>query len=348
MANALDYVDKFGHLKFEQKGFTDVDNLVFSLLSYLDYSNTRINENTMTLEEIGREFLMHNTFKEVSKKGVAQAGAYQMLEKVIEADRYRKIRVSDYIYDTNTRMMFSAMIFHITKNLDYIAFEGTDEMISGWREDFELAHSFPVPSHIEAVKYLNEHIHLFGPRVIVGGHSKGGNLALVGCMMMKRLKWMKVSKVYNNDGPGLRKAEFESPEYERVKERYVHIVPHCSIVGMMMRNDVYKVCLSDKNNILGHSILTWQTNGDHLVRAARSEHSKEIERRLWRWLDNHDDEQRKKVTHAVFDTIEGCNIADTISMVKLKNIVKLIRSAKELDKESKDLVLGLLKDVATK
>ena len=159
---------------------------------------------------------------------------------------------------------------------------------------------------------------------------------------------MKISKVYNNDGPGLRKAEFESPEYERVKERYVHIVPHCSIVGMMMRNDVYKVCLSDKNNILGHSILTWQTNGDHLVRAARSEHSKEIERRLWRWLDNHDDEQRKKVTHAVFDTIEGCNIADTISMVKLKNIVKLIRSAKELDKESKDLVLGLLKDVATK
>lgn len=262
--------------------------------------------------------------------------------------RLRKIRVSDYIYDTNTRMMFSAMIFHITKNLDYIAFEGTDEMISGWREDFELAHSFPVPSHIEAVKYLNEHVHLFGPRVIVGGHSKGGNLALVGCMMMKRLKWMKVSKVYNNDGPGLRKAEFESPEYERVKERYVHIVPHCSIVGMMMRNDVYKVCLSDKNNILGHSILTWQTNGDHLVRAARSEHSKEIERRLWRWLDNHDDEQRKKVTRAVFGTIEGCNIADTMSMVKLKNIVKLIRSAKELDKESKDLVLGLLKDVATK
>ena len=230
MANALDYVEKFGHLKFEQKGFTDVDNLVFSLLSYLDFSNTRINENTLTLEEVGREFLMHNTFKEVSKKGVAQAGAYQMLEKVIDAERYRKIRVSDYIYDTNSHMMFSAMIFHLTKNLDYIAFEGTDEMISGWREDFELAHSFPVPSHIEAVKYLNEHIHLFGPRVIVGGHSKGGNLALVGCMMMKRLKWMKVTKVYNNDGPGLRKAEFESPEYARVKEVYVKTAGWATLV----------------------------------------------------------------------------------------------------------------------
>lgn len=348
MANALDYVEKFGHLKFEEKEFTDVDNLVFSLLSYLDFSATKIATGRFTLEEIGREFLSKFTYKEVAKKGIPQGGAYRLLQKAVDCARYRNVELSDYIYDVNPRMMFSAVTFHLKRGLDFIAFEGTDEMISGWREDFEMAHSFPVPSHLEAAKYLNAHIHLFGPKVMIGGHSKGGNLALVGAMMISPLKWMKVLKVYNNDGPGLRKAEFESAAYARVKERYVHIVPHCSIVGMMMRNDTYKVVLSDKNNLLGHSILTWQVNGDHLVRAARSEHSKEIERRLWRWLDHHDDEQRKKVTEAVFDTIEGCNIADTMSLTKLRNIVKLIRSAKELDKESKDLVLGLLKDVATK
>ncbi|MDO4220145.1 MAG: DUF2974 domain-containing protein [Candidatus Saccharibacteria bacterium] len=348
MANTLDYVDRYGHLKFERKAFNDVDNLVFSLLSYLDFSECNIGNDGATVEQMGRHFLMHHTYKQQRAKGIAQGDAYLLLEKVVEADRYRNIVVTDYIYNTNRRMMFSAMVFHITRRLDYIAFEGTDEQISGWREDFELAHTFPVPSQIEAIKYVNEHTHFFGPKVIIGGHSKGGNLALVGAMKMKRIKWLKVQKVYNNDGPGLRKAEFESDEYERVKTKYAHIVPHCSIVGMMMRNDTYRVVQSDKENILGHSILTWQVSGDHLVRGARSEHSKEIERRLWHWLDTHNDEQRKKVTDAVFGTIEGCNITDTMSLAKLKNIVNLIKRANELDKESRDLVLGLLKDVATK
>lgn len=348
MANVLDYVDKYGHLTFERKKFNDIDNLVFSLLAYLDFSECNIKEGGATIEQMGRHFLMHHSYKEERAKGIGQADAYSLLEKVVEADRYRNILVTDYIYNTNRRMMFSAMVFHVTKRLDYIAFEGTDEQISGWREDFELAHTFPVPSQVEAIKYVNEHTHIFGPKVIIGGHSKGGNHALVGAMKMKRIKWFKVLKVYSNDGPGLREAEFNSPEYERVKTRYEHIVPHCSVVGMMMRNDTYRVVQSDKENILGHSIATWQINGDHLVRGARSERSKEIERRLWHWLDTHNDEQRKKTTDAVFGVIEGCNITDTMSLTKFKNIVNMIKRLAELDKESRDLVLELLKNVATK
>ena len=71
MANAYDYVAKFGKLKFEQKPFNEVDNLVFSLLTYLDFSGTRINENTRTLEEVGREYLAKHTYKEVAKLGIA-------------------------------------------------------------------------------------------------------------------------------------------------------------------------------------------------------------------------------------------------------------------------------------
>ena len=346
MANAYDYVAKFGKLKFEQKPFNEVDNLVFSLLTYLDFSGTRINENTRTLEEVGREYLAKHTYKEVAKLGIAMGMAYEMLQKVVDQDRYRRLVVSDYIYDTASNKQFCVMTFHLTKNLDYIAFEGTDQLISGWREDFELAWSFPVPSHIEAVKYLNDHVHLFGPNVIIGGHSKGGNLALVGAMYMKPHKLWKVKAIYNNDGPGLRKKEFESREYDRIKPKYIHIVPHCSIVGMMMRNDIYKVVKSEREDIVGHSLVTWEVVDDHLRHAVRSEHSKEIERRLWQWLDDHNDEERRKVTEAVFNTIEGCDILDTMALFKFKNMVKLFRQSKELDKESKDLVIGLFKMVA--
>ena len=49
---------------------------------------------------------------------------------------------------------------------------------------------------------------------------------------------------------------------------------------------------------------------------------------------------------AVFGTIEGCDILDTMSLFKFRNIIKIFRQSKELDKESKDLVVGLFKMVA--
>ena len=115
-----------------------------------------------------------------------------------------------------------------------------------------------------------------------------------------------------------------------------------------MHNSNYLVVKSDKENILGHSPATWQVVDDHFKRAKRSEHSLEIERRLWQWLDKHDDEDRKKVLEAVFGTIEGCDILDTISITKWRNLVKLFRASKTIDKESKDLVVGLFKEVALK
>jgi hypothetical protein len=120
------------------------------------------------------------------------------------------------------------------------------------------------------------------------------------------------------------------------------------IVGLMMRNDIYKVVKSDREDIVGHSIVTWEVTDDHLRHATRSEMSKEIEKRLWQWLDDHDDSERKKVLEAVFGTIEGCDILDTMSLTKWRNLVKLFRASKEVDKESKDLVVGLFKEVALK
>ena len=348
MANLLDYAEKYGDLSFKEKPFTEVDNVIFSLLAYLDYSHTHINENCHSLAEIGHEYLLKHDYKTVRKMGVEKGCAYTMLKAAIGYRRYRDVIVKDYVYNARRDMQFSVMTFQLMRGLEFISFEGTDQLISSWREDFDLACSFPVPSHIEATNYFNEHVKLFGPKVILGGHSKGGNMAFVAAMMMDRLKYRRVQKIYNNDGPGLRRAEFESKDFQRIQKKYIHIVPHCSVVGVLMRNSNYRVIKSDKENILGHSEMTWQVTDDHFTRARRSERSLEIERRVWTWLDGHNDADRKKLLEAVFGTIEGCDILDTMSLIKMRNIVKVIRSARGLDKESKDIVLSLLKTVALK
>ena len=77
-----------------------------------------------------------------------------------------------------------------------------------------MSYAFPVPAQEKAIKYLSKYT--FGSKKIyLGGHSKGGNLALVAAMYTPQLKQFRIKKVYNNDGPGLRRKEFESGKYRR-------------------------------------------------------------------------------------------------------------------------------------
>ena len=183
MANLFDYVKKYGNESFLEKSFNDIDNLVFSSLSYLDFSKTEINKNSCTLEYIGKEYLSKNDYKDVKKLGIAMKDAYQLLEILVTKKRYQEVLLSDYEYKTNRDTQFCALTFQISNNLKYICFEGTDEQISGWKEDLKLASTFPVPAHIEAVRYVNEHVSFFGPDIILGGHSKVEILLwLLGCI----------------------------------------------------------------------------------------------------------------------------------------------------------------------
>jgi len=343
MTNLFSYVEKYGDTIFKEKEFNDIDNLVFSSLSYLDFSDTSINDREgHTLEDIGKEYLSKNTYKEVRQLGIAQRDAYKLLEQVINKPRYKSIILSNYIYSTNKEMQFSAITFEISRRLKYICFEGTDELVSGWKEDGELACFFPIPSQIEAIKYINENVKVFGAKVIIGGHSKGGNLALVSGMYMKKYKKFKVQKVYSNDGPGLRKREFESKEYKNIKKKYIHIVPAYSIVGVLLRNDSYTVVESSKKNIFGHSMTTWLVDDDKLVPSELSDRSRRLEKSLISWLDMHDDTERIKMINALFKVLEDADIEVLMNATKIKNIIKIIQNIKNIDTQTRKLTIDFL------
>ncbi len=335
MANLFDYVKKYGNQTFIEKPFNEIDNLVFSSLSYLDFSNTAINTNSCTLENIGKEYLSKNTYKEVKKLGIAMKDAYQLIEILITKKRYQEVLLSDYVYKTNLDMQFCALTFHVSKNLKYICFEGTDEQISGWKEDLKLASTFPVPAHVEAVHYVNEHVSLFGPDVIIGGHSKGGNLALVAGMYMKFYKSNKVKKIYSNDGPGLRTKEFSSKQYQRIKKKYIHIVPNSSVVGMLLRSDCYKVVKSSKQNIFGHAMSTWQIEDDKLVPSELSLKSKQLENSAHALLELYSDEEKSEVTDYLFGAMEEADMKKTFDLFNLRKLLKFKKNLKKVNSKAK-------------
>ena len=344
MANLMNYIKNYKDKVFDEVPFNEIDNLVFCELTYLNYDGIIPEDrNTITLKEVGEIYLKNNKYKDVKKIGIAQKDAYLLLKELINTKRYQEVLLSNYSYVGNKSIQFSAMTFRYKKKFIYVAYEGTDDLISGWKENFNIAYMFPTISHTYAINYLNKVIKLFDRNIIVGGHSKGGNLALVASMYCKRRIRRKIKQVYSNDGPGLRKKEIESKEYKKIRDRYIHIVPNYSYFGVLLRHDKYKVIKSNKKDIMAHSIMSWQIEDNKLVSSNLSTISKNLEKGLIIWLDNNDDKKRKKLITTIFKAIEDTGIETVSSLTKLKNVITVIKKIKNIDDETKKIAIDLLK-----
>lgn len=343
-SNIFNYINKYGNQTFEEKEFNEIDNAIFSLLSYLDYSELNLNER---LEVVGKDYLNKHKLKEIAKHGFSAKDAYKVLSKIVDKRRYKNVELKDYEYNNNN-MQFKAITFKINNKLNYISFSGTDQYIDSWKESFYLLASFLVPAHYEAIKYVNKHVKLLGPKVIIGGHSKGGNLALISSIYLNGLKKYKIVKIYNNDGPGLRVEEFKSRKYKRIKKKYIQIIPHNSIYGLYLRNDNHYVIKSSRVSFFSHSISTWCVRADRFAMCDLSKKHDKLEDKLLNWIDNHSEEERKKIVDDIFETIEKCEIEDTMNLKKIKNIIKVIKELKHLDDETKELVSDFITSIFKK
>lgn len=342
MGNLFDYVLKYGDISFEDKEFNEIDNLVFSLVSYLDFTFTGVNRYVLTLKEVIDEYLGLYSYDDIKKIGEAQRDAYKLIKIIINKKRYKDVIASDYVYIVSSETQFSACTFKIKNNLNYICFEGTDEVVSGWKEDGRLACFFPVPAQKYAIDYVNKNVKVFGSRVIVGGHSKGGHLALISSMYIKGYKRFKIKKIYSNDGPGLRREEFNSQNYKKIKDRYIHIVPEYSIIGLLLKSEKHKVIKSTKSSIFSHSMSTWIVEDDKLLMGNLSLKSKQFEKNVSYWLDNHSSDEIEKMIKSLFKVFEDAQITHLTNVTKIKNILKILRNIGHIDKESKKLIIDLL------
>lgn len=343
MGNIYSYIRKYKNKTFSDKRFNEIDNMIFSMIAYNAFENIFDEVDDNTLYSLGKRYVEKYAFKIIEKKGIMYVDPYKILKEIYKTKRYKDITLTNYEYKYDKKTQFCAMTFNITKNLSYIAFEGTNHLLTGWKEDGELACFYPVPAQKLAIKYLKEHISIFGPRYIVGGHSKGGNLALVSAMNLKPLQQYKVKKIYSNDGPGLRKKEINSLKYKRVRHKYEHIVPEGSVIGVLLRHDKYTVVACSKKNIFSHSCAAWDIDDDKLSLTELSIKSRRLERSIIRWLDNHSDQERKKLIYDVFAMFEKENIENVMELKSIKKLISLYFKSRKLDKETQDLFWDLIK-----
>ena len=343
----IKYLKENGNISFKAKKLNQIDEAIFTMLSYIDLNKYVSNDNNkVTLKEVQEKLYKDHKLSDFKYTIIGVQSAYKVFFALKDTTRYEDIKLYNYRYLGNKNIQFSCLMIDVIDNLTYVSFEGTDDLLSGWKEDFDLAYDFPVPAQRESIKYINETIPILTRRkYVLTGHSKGGNLAITAAMYAKNGIKGKIKKVMNFDGPGFNAKVRSSNRFMKVEKKLEMYIPNTSIVGLLMlHTNKYKVVKSTNVPPISHSILTWEIKGDKFDTTELSNFSKELDKTITDWMLNYDDKTKRKFVHEVFSIFERCNIysLEDINMNKISSYQKIIKELKFSNPIVKDMLKDLL------
>lgn len=325
MADIFEYIKRFGTLRFTNMGITEADNAVFSRLAYLDltpYAGETLGEAAEEYESGG-------------ESGKTLIETADLLKAAGNTIRYGYITITDCreIVSDNMQTAFYAVTFAVDKNTFFIAFRGTDDKIVGFYEDAKLAYAFPVSSQTSALSYVTQQFEEHDGKFFLGGHSKGGNLAIFAFLFLREEEKDRIIRVYNNDGPGFPQEIADILFTRENCEKIYNIMPEDSIIGRMLTDGGrIKIVKSTASGAAQHNIFTWEINGAGFKAAKRfSMLSEYMEDTLTQSLETLPPERMRDAAAAVFEIAKNSGIK-TLKDISVKNYKSLIPAVAELKK----------------
>jgi hypothetical protein len=196
----------------------------------------------------------------------------------------------------------------------------------------------PVPAQREAKDYLEYIAEHTNGNIYVGGHSKGGNLAVYAAVKASKATKSRISAVYNNDGPGFDSDFISGEDYKEIKDRIFTYVPQSSVVGMLLEHEEsYTVVKSRQTGIMQHNGLSWEAMGNSFVKLdSVSEDSKVIDTSMKEWLATMTPAERESVVDALYEALSATN-AKTLSDLGADKI-KIVRAWNAMDNDARNQV----------
>lgn len=349
--NLFDYLKWRGDLSFTENKFNEVDNLVLSIISYMDFSGIvpeDISSEGITLNDAEKRLQKQRRDKQ--KLGlILPPKICDFVKDASTSERYGKIRLLGYTDKTDETLglQFSAITFLLPDKTLFISYRGTDDSLVGWKENFNMSFTFPVPAQKNAVEYLLKVAGARRGRIRLGGHSKGGNLAIWASVNAGARIQKRIIAAYNNDGPGFVERITELREYLNIEDRLFTFVPESSVIGMLLEHsEDYVIIKSSQATLWQHDPFSWVIEGAGFTKAKKlSGFSRHIDKTLTEWLSSLPHKERQHITGVIFDVL-GSTGAKTLSDVNagmLKNLGTMIKSLNNVDKPTKDRLLQLFK-----
>ncbi len=331
---------------FLEKPFSVVDSAVLAQLTYLNMGRVVPgigDKKPVTVAQLYRA----ESFSEYMEDVPFPKQNRQLLNALCASPRFRDIKINYYIdsVDEEKEKQFAAMTFFLPTGEIYVAYRGTDNTITGWKEDFNMFFMDTIPGQLSAVRYLKWVAARTTQPVYVGGHSKGGNLAMYSASFVSKEIQDRIITVFNHDGPGLTKGAMAQPEFSDITEKINITLPHSSIIGLIFCHGNYTVVESKRLGLLQHDLFSWEIKGGSFIyeKAVKPGGNKIVDS-VYDLMETLSEEDRQLFVDTVFDIINsaGASSFTEFPAMAMKSRDKIIQAMKNVDPETAETVKSVL------
>ena len=342
MAKIFDYLTDVQYDSFYDLPLNELDILALTELTYLSFDNL--------LDESDNRLLDVATRVPRDSNMLTNKERLQLLDQLSTHKRFKNSKLSNFVNDIDVELQkqFAAMTYRLNLDTYLIVFRGTDDSIIGWKEDFHMTYMKEIPAQKHALEYLEDFFKQYPKRkVIIAGHSKGGNLAVYAASQIQPELQEKISAIYTYDAPGLQAHLTETTGYQDIIPKIHRYVPQGSVIGMMFEVPDTPIVVRSLalGGIAQHNTFSWQTEGTHFVQLESiSSESLQIKDTLKEWVDSVPDEELELYFDLFFGTILESGIS-SINELSSKNAIEHIRQlvsqAQTLEPEQVEILRNL-------
>ncbi len=335
MSNVTDYVKWRGDLTFRERPFGVVDNVIFSVLAYLDFGG--IVTEPMVMKDALKAYMDQKrspkVFGDVS---------YEFIESVMRSNRFKDLKIYNFIDVDSNETEFSAFYVQINPKSVYVSFRGTGNELVGWKEDFAMSFGL-VESQRLATEYIDTHDDDEVEHYYFGGHSKGGNLAVYAAATCKASIRKKIDCIYSNDGPGFCEGIVDLSE---IQDRIVRVVPEYSVIGSIFELDARTLVVkSELKGLSAHDALFWCVEKDTFEQGTMDEQAIAINHIIDEWLEHADVKDRQTFVDQLFDAIDksGAKTVSDLANGGVDDLMAILLSVTTQDETSRKMIFDFVK-----
>ena len=203
--------------------------------------------------------------------------------------------------------------------------------------------TFPLPSQKKALDYFEKAVRMLNGKFILGGHSKGGNLAVYAGAFTDENSRNRIDYIYNFDGPGFSLDKIRDSGFYEVDDRIYTFVPQSSIFGMIFEHEEsYTIVKSNQKGFLQHDIYSWEIEQNSLIRLkSTTNFSVFFDHTLKEFVESLTIAKRREFTKEVFALLSLTETATFNEMLKnpLKNTGTILKSFAGLDSKTRNMLL---------
>lgn len=328
METIFDYISKNKN-RITKDNFNPVDSLILARLSYLPIYKILYSDESMKLKRI-LDILA--CFSE--KMFLDYKNDIKLVELLDKSSRFNELVVSNCVenVDENTFEQFGAMVIDLGFS-KYISFKGTDKSIIGIKEDLDMSYK-DIPSQKAALEYFNDVSNKYLTNFILGGHSKGGNVALYAAIYTNISNQNKIDKIYNFDGPGFLKEVLDYAGYDNILDKIITILPTSSVIGLLLnRKEKVKLVSSSNFFVMQHDLYSFEVKGkDFKYEKNLTKISKYTNELMTKIQTSLNDKQKKDIIDNIYNFVENEQIKN-LNEISVKSLIKVVKEKIKKERE---------------